>query len=73
MTFLRKMRKIPLRGYQFLSYDALQHARAILTLSNDLKLRKRLGENAKKKAKQYDANMAFPKILQVYQEISRKT
>lgn len=47
MAFLRKISKIPLRGYQFLSYDALQHAHAIPTLSNDPKLRKRLRKREK--------------------------
>jgi glycosyltransferase involved in cell wall biosynthesis len=55
----------------FNPYNPKQLKDAMLKLCNDPKLRKRLGENAKQKAKQYDANDVFPKILQVYHEISR--
>jgi len=45
---------------------------AILKLYNNPKLRKKLGENAKRRAKRYDVNTVFPKILQVYQQTLRK-
>ncbi len=41
----------------------------MLTLYNNPKLRKKLGENARRKAKQYDVNIIFRKITQVYNDI----
>jgi len=41
----------------------------IIKLHKDQELRKKLGENARKKAKQYDVNAVFPKILQIYKRI----
>ena len=41
----------------------------ILTLYNNPKLREKLGENARRKAKQYDVNVIFPKILQIYKRV----
>ena len=45
---------------------------AILRVFQDPRLRIKLGENAKKKAKQYDITVVYPKIVEVYQEILRK-
>jgi glycosyltransferase involved in cell wall biosynthesis len=56
----------------FNPYSPEQLKDAILGLYQDPKLRRKLGENAKKKAKQYDVNMVYPKIVEVYQEILRK-
>jgi len=41
----------------------------ILKLYNNPELREKLGENARKKAEQYDVNVVFPKILEVYREV----
>jgi glycosyltransferase involved in cell wall biosynthesis len=40
----------------------------MLKLYNNPELRKKLGENARRKARQYDVNAVFPKILEVYRE-----
>jgi glycosyltransferase involved in cell wall biosynthesis len=42
---------------------------ALLKLYYDLELRKTLGKNAKEKAKQYDVNLVFPKIVKIYQKV----
>lgn len=60
-------------AFLFNPYNPKQLKDAILKLYDDPKLRRRLGENAKKKAKRYDVNEVFPKILQAYREISRTT
>ena len=52
-------------------YDLNQLKEAILELCYNSNLRKKLGENAKKKAKQYDVNVVFPQIVEVYQEVLR--
>jgi len=41
----------------------------ILTLYNNPKMREKLGENARRKAKQYDVNVIFQKILQIYKRV----
>jgi len=43
----------------------------ILTLYSNPELREKLGENARRKAKQYDVNVVFPKILQIYKRVLR--
>jgi glycosyltransferase involved in cell wall biosynthesis len=43
----------------------------ILKLYNNPELRVKLGENAKKKAKQYDDNVVFSKIVEIYQKVLR--
>jgi len=40
----------------------------VLKLYNNPELREKLGENAKRKAVQYDINAVFPKILHIYKE-----
>jgi len=45
---------------------------ALLKLYYDPELRKTLGKNAKEKAKQYDVNVVFPKIVKIYQRVLRK-
>jgi len=44
---------------------------AILKLYHNPGLRRELGENARKKAKQYDINVVFPKIIEVYRQVLR--
>jgi glycosyltransferase involved in cell wall biosynthesis len=44
---------------------------AIVKLYYNSELRRRLGEYAKKKAKQYDIDVVFPQIIEVYQEVLR--
>ncbi|MHA1583358.1 MAG: glycosyltransferase family 4 protein [Candidatus Baldrarchaeia archaeon] len=43
----------------------------MLKLYRDKELKRRLEENARQKAKQYDANIVFSKILQIYKEVLR--
>lgn len=43
----------------------------MLELCSNPKLREKLGKNAKKKAKQYDVDKVFPKIIEVYQQTLR--
>jgi glycosyltransferase involved in cell wall biosynthesis len=43
----------------------------MLKLYNNPELRVKLGENAKKKAKQYDDNVVFSKIVEIYQKVLR--
>jgi glycosyltransferase involved in cell wall biosynthesis len=45
----------------------------ILTLYDNPELRKRIGENASRKAKQYDVNILFKRIAQVYLDVLKKT
>jgi len=45
---------------------------AIQSLCNDDSLREKLGNNAKIKAQQYDEELVFPKILQLYKRILAK-
>jgi len=52
-------------------YSPEQLKDAILKLYHNPELRRELGENAKKKAKQYDINVVFPKIIEVYQQVLR--
>ena len=46
---------------------------AILLLCKNDSLRKKLGCNAKLKASQFDEELIFPKILQLYQKLLKKT
>ena len=52
-------------------YSPEQLKEAVLKLYHNPELRRELGENAKKKAKQYDIGVVFPKIVEVYQEVLR--
>ncbi|MCC6005323.1 MAG: glycosyltransferase, partial [Thermofilum sp.] len=49
--------------------DPVQLKNLILKLYNDPELRKKLGENAKRKAEQYNVDVVFPKMLQIYKEV----
>ena len=57
----------------FNPHDPQQLKDLILTLYNNLELRKRLGENARRKARQYDVNVVFRKITQIYRDVLKKT
>lgn len=46
--------------------------KAVLRFYDDSSLRKKFGENAKKKASQYNIDGVYPRILQVYRESLRK-
>jgi len=52
-------------------YNSKQLKNLILKLYNNPALRKKLGKNARRKAEQYDANVVFTKILQIYKEVSK--
>jgi len=56
----------------FNPHDHEQLKDTILKLNNNPELRRKLGENSKKKAKQYDVSAVFSKIIQTYQEILKK-
>jgi len=45
----------------------------ILTLYNNPKLREKLGENARRKIKQYDVDVIFSKMLQIYKRVLRSS
>jgi glycosyltransferase involved in cell wall biosynthesis len=49
-------------------YNSKQLKNLILKLYNNPALRKKLEENARRKAEQYDVNVVFTKILQIYKE-----
>lgn len=55
----------------FNSHSSEQLKEAILKLYHNPELRRELGENAKKKAKQYDISKVFPKIVEVYLKVLR--
>lgn len=50
----------------FNPYIPEQLKEAILKLYHNPELRRKLGQNAEKKVKQYDINVVFPKIIEVY-------
>ena len=63
------IREIVENGKEALLFDPRnpqQLKNLISTLYSNPKLREELGENARRKAKQYDINTVFPKILQIY-------
>lgn len=63
------IREIVKDGEEALLFDPhnfQQLKNLILTLYNSPELRAKLGENARRKAKEYDINVVFPKILQIY-------
>jgi glycosyltransferase involved in cell wall biosynthesis len=55
----------------FNPYSSEQLKEAILKLYRNSELRRALGENAKKKAEQYDVNVVFSKIVKIYQKVLR--
>jgi len=68
------IREIVVNGKEALLFDPYspeQLKEAILKLYYNPELRRELGENAEKKAKQYDIGAVFPKIVEVYQEVLR--
>jgi len=50
----------------------LKFKEAILVLCKNNSLREKLGNNAKLKASQFDEELIFPKILQLYQRLLEK-
>jgi glycosyltransferase involved in cell wall biosynthesis len=52
-------------------YSSEQLKEAILKLYHNSELRRAIEENAKKKAKQYDVNIIFSKIVEIYQKVLR--
>lgn len=70
------IREIVEDGKETFLFDPYSPARlkdAIFKLYHNLELRRKLGENARKKANQYDVDVVFPKIIEVYQQVSRKS
>ena len=68
------IREIVENGKEALLFDSLsseQLKEAILKLYHNPELRRELGENAKKKAKQYDIGVVFPQIVEVYRKVLR--
>lgn len=51
--------------------DPKELSRLLLLLSKDPELRRELGKNAKTSAIEYDFNVVFPKILQLYDHLKR--
>jgi glycosyltransferase involved in cell wall biosynthesis len=68
---IREMVEDGKEAFLFDPHNSEQLEEAILKLYHNSELRRELGENAKKKAKQYDINAVFPKIVKIYQEILR--
>ena len=50
-------------------YDSEQLKNLMLKLYSNPELREKLGENARRKAEQYDVNVVFPRILEIYQKV----
>ena len=72
---IRAIREIVKNGKETLLFDPHkpeQLKEAILKLYSSSELRRKLGKNAKKKARQYDVDKVFPKILQTYEEVLEK-
>jgi len=68
------IREIVEDGKEALLFDPQspeQLKNVILKLYHNPELRRELGENARKKAKQYDINVVFPKIIEVYRQVLR--
>jgi|GEM_PF-1046164 glycosyltransferase involved in cell wall biosynthesis len=68
------IREIVEDGKEALLFDPFssdQLKEAILKLYHNSELRRELGENAKMKARRYDINVVFPKIVKAYQEVLR--
>jgi len=68
------IREIVEDGKEALLFDPYrpeQLKEAILKLYHNPELRMELGENAKKKARQYDVSVVYPKIIEVYQQVLR--
>jgi glycosyltransferase involved in cell wall biosynthesis len=53
--------------------DVKEIKQAILLLSNDEKLRRRLGRNATRKVRCYDANTVYSQIVDVYRKLIHKS
>jgi len=70
------IREIVEDGEEALLFNPHNHQQLenlIFTLYNNPKLREKLGENARRKAKQYDVNVIFPKIIQIYKKVSKSS
>jgi len=68
---IREMVEDGKEAFLFDPHNPQQLKSLILTLYNNPRLREKLGENARRKAKRYDVNVVFPKILQIYKRVSR--
>ena len=58
-------------AFLFDPHNPQQLKSLMLTLYNNPKLRKKLGENVRRRAKRYDVNVIFPKIFQIYKRVLR--
>jgi len=70
---IKEMVKNGKEALLFDPHNSAQLENLILTLYNNSKLRKKLGENARRRVKQYDVNVVFPKILQIYKRVLRSS